>query len=160
MSTLESFQKLQYNLVKQSRGVLLDYCSTISKTDFIKQVPSFGRGGSIRNLLVHIANTYEFWIGKCCLESIMTFTAYEDIQTIDNTRDLFVSVDKLMEAFLNQMHVSDNKEIEYQISGKTAQSSLEKIFTHVITHEFHHKGQIVSIGRSLAYIPVDTDVMR
>ena len=35
-----------------------------------------------------------------------------------------------------------------------------KLFTHVITHEFHHQGQILPMSRQLGYIPVDTDVMR
>nr|WP_261382294.1 DinB family protein [Mucilaginibacter achroorhodeus] len=35
-----------------------------------------------------------------------------------------------------------------------------ELFTHVITHEFHHKGQLVNMSRQLGYIPVDTDVIR
>ncbi|MEO2202910.1 DinB family protein [Paenibacillus pabuli] len=27
------------------------------------------------------------------------------------------------------------------------------LFTHTITHEFHHQGKIVKIGRYLGYIP-------
>ncbi len=34
------------------------------------------------------------------------------------------------------------------------------LYTHVITHEFHHKGQILTMSRLLGYIPVDTDVIR
>ncbi|MFI5159066.1 MAG: DinB family protein [Sphingobacteriales bacterium] len=35
-----------------------------------------------------------------------------------------------------------------------------ELFTHVTTHEFHHKGQVVSMSRQLGYTPVDTDVIR
>ncbi|MCB0624495.1 MAG: hypothetical protein KDC43_11415, partial [Saprospiraceae bacterium] len=35
-----------------------------------------------------------------------------------------------------------------------------RLFTHVVTHEFHHKGQILSLTRHLGFVPVDTDVMR
>ncbi|TKC09723.1 DinB family protein [Pedobacter frigoris] len=34
------------------------------------------------------------------------------------------------------------------------------IFTDVITHEFHHKGQAMTMARLLGHIPPDTDVMR
>ena len=160
MKKLEQFQEIQYDLVKQSRQVLLEYCSTISEADLLKETPSFGRGGSIRNLLVHIANTYQFWIGKWILKKIDKFTAYEEIETIKELRELFEEVDKLMETFIKEMNNSENTEIEYQINGKTGQANFGKIFTHVITHEFHHKGQILSISRQLGYIPIDTDIMR
>ena len=35
-----------------------------------------------------------------------------------------------------------------------------QLFTHTITHEFHHKGQVLSMSRLLGYVPVDTDVIR
>ena len=52
----------QYEFVKSSRKVLLEYCKTLSDRDFVTENSTFGRG-SIRNLLVHIGNIYEFWIG-------------------------------------------------------------------------------------------------
>ncbi len=87
--------------------------------DFLNQNNSFGRGGSIRNLLVHIANTCEFWIIKHARKKDITFTEY----TAKNTTPF-------------------------------------ELFTHVITHEFHHKGQVLSLSRHLGYIPVDTDIIR
>lgn len=50
----------QYKFVQESRSTLFEYCQTILPDDFINQNSSFGRGGSIRNLLVHIINAYEF----------------------------------------------------------------------------------------------------
>lgn len=32
--------------------------------------------------------------------------------------------------------------------------------THVMTHEFHHKGKIMTMGRMLGYTPPDADVIR
>jgi uncharacterized damage-inducible protein DinB len=49
----------QYEFVRSSRAALLAYCQTISDENFILENSRFGRG-SIRNLLVHIGNTYEF----------------------------------------------------------------------------------------------------
>jgi uncharacterized damage-inducible protein DinB len=33
------------------------------------------------------------------------------------------------------------------------------LFTQAVTHEFHHKGQIVTIARQLGYQPVETDLV-
>ena len=35
-----------------------------------------------------------------------------------------------------------------------------QLFTHTITHEFHHKGQVMSMSRLLGYVPVDADIIR
>ncbi len=34
------------------------------------------------------------------------------------------------------------------------------LFTHTVTHEFHHKGQVVAMGRLLGYPPPETDLFR
>lgn len=146
----------QYNLVLESRNILFDYCKTIKNEDFLNQNSSFGRGGSMRNLLVHIANTYEFWIAAISLKKNIVFCPYEDYQNIEDIIKLFVSIDEFMNAFFE---LSDN-EIEYERNSQKVKTEPFKIFTHVITHEYHHKGQILSLSRHLGYVPVDTDIMR
>ncbi|MCB0640529.1 MAG: ATP-binding cassette domain-containing protein, partial [Phaeodactylibacter sp.] len=47
-----------------------------------------------------------------------------------------------------------------EFDGKPQETEALKLFTHVITHEFHHKGQVLSFSRHLGYTPVDTDVLR
>ncbi|RSK47607.1 hypothetical protein EI291_14730 [Hymenobacter rigui] len=34
------------------------------------------------------------------------------------------------------------------------------VFTHIIRHEFHHKGQMLNMSRQLGCTPVDTDAIR
>lgn len=152
--------KVQYDLVKQSRQVLFDYCYTIKENDLLHESPDFGRGGSIRNLLVHNANTYAFWIEKWCLQKEVEFTIYESIENINQVVQLFEHTNQSMlnfiEKFANQNHVL----IDIEINDLKKSVHFFQIFTHVITHEFHHKGQILSMSRRLGYIPVDTDIMR
>ncbi|WP_145858972.1 hypothetical protein [Pedobacter suwonensis] len=58
--------KQQYDFVLSSRNTLLTYVGQISEHDFLTNNSSFGRG-SIRNLLVHICQTYCAWIGERAL---------------------------------------------------------------------------------------------
>ena len=155
-----NFCKEQYELVRESRAVLFNYCKTISGTNFVSENNSFGRGGSIRNLLVHIANTYEFWIGKHGLKNNIIFTTYTSQETIYDVIKLFVFIDTIMNEFIGLIEKNGNQSIAYEINGEKNTSDAFKLFTHVITHEFHHKGQILSLSRHLGYIPVDTDIMR
>lgn len=150
----------QYEWVRESRDVLFEYCKTISPEDFVRTSSSFGRGGSFRNLLVHIANTYEFWIARHGLKKNIRFTEYDSIENIDQIIALFQSVDDMMYEFIEFMKKSEIKQITYKIKGTETNVKPFKLFTHVITHEFHHKGQILSLSRHLGYIPVDTDVIR
>lgn len=68
-------------------------------------------------------------------------------------------LDRLMSEFFELMKNS-NIEIEYEIKGTKNSIQPLKLFTHVITHEYHHKGQILSLSRHLGYIPADTDIIR
>ena len=149
----------QYNLVCSSRGVLLDYCASISATDFVTENSSFGRG-SIRNLLVHIGNTYEFWIGMHALKLDMPFTEYKAVSDVFPARAFFLTIDSLVDRFIELYSGRWLEDLALTNEDQTFTATPLKLFTHVITHEFHHKGQILSLSRHLGYIPVDTDIMR
>lgn len=149
----------QYTFVQESRNILFEYCQTIRPEDFINQNSSFGKGGSIRNLLVHIANTYELWIANTVLKKNVTYAEYETFENIEDVIKLFAYVDQFMNDFFNLMEEPE-EEIEYESNGVKKRAEPFKLFSHVITHEYHHKGQILSLSRHLGYTPVDTDVMR
>jgi uncharacterized damage-inducible protein DinB len=160
MIAASKYCKEQYEYVRDSRGVLLEYCKTISSNDLLGENHSFGRGGSIRNLLVHIANTYEFWIASCALKKTVVFTKYESIENIYDIIRLFDLVDNLMYELIALLEKEENKQIHYEINGIQNSADAFKLFSHLITHEFHHKGQILSLSRHFGYVPVDTDIMR
>ncbi len=151
--------KMQYDLIKSSREVLLQYCSSIKHPDFILENSSFGRG-SIRNLLVHIADTYMFWIGKQALQQNISFKEYKSYPSLAEVKDYFNSVDKLADEFIGVFQNDSFKELKIIVNENTISKTPFELFTHVITHEFHHKGQILSLSRHLGYLPVDTDIIR
>jgi uncharacterized damage-inducible protein DinB len=149
----------QYEFVKSSRKVLLDYCKTLSGKDFLIENSAFGRG-SVRNLLVHIGNTYEFWIGRHSLDKNIKFTEYDSVKNTEEAEGFFFNIDLLLNEFVNVYSEKGTIEIEINIDDKIIIATPLKLFTHVITHEFHHKGQILSLSRHLGYVPVDTDIIR
>lgn len=160
MEAIFKYTTEQYEAVLGSRHALLEYCKTISQPDLIHENSSFGRGGSIRNLLVHIANVYEFWIAKNALSKNISFTDYQSKQSIGEIVTLFHQVDIFMNEFMDSFQLPETKQIIYEMNGSWNSVSRLKLFTHTITHEFHHKGQILSISRHLGYTPVDTDIIR
>ena len=149
----------QYELIKSSRKILFDYCQTLSGSDFLIQNSSFGRG-SVRNLLVHIGNVYEYWMGRQALNKEINFTEYNYVSNAKDAEEYFISIDCLVQEFINAFSKSYLTEMKLTIDKKIVIANALKIFTHVITHEFHHKGQVLSLTRHLGYIPVDTDIIR
>lgn len=156
----ESIVRFQYDETVSTRHVLFDYVDTISPEDFTTKLPHFGRGGSIRNVLVHISNTYEFWIGKRALGRDLPFASFEAVKDMNDVRKIFENVDEMMATFFEIYLDKEDAQIPIEINGKNQLVHFVKLCTHVFTHEFHHKGQILSMSRHLGYIPVDTDIMR
>lgn len=156
---MTTFAKAQYEWVCSSRQVLFDYCTSISPQDFVNENSSFGRGGSMRNLLVHIATTYQFWIGNIALQRNMAYASYSDYINIEEVKALFNDIDLLIYNFIDNIEQFKDG-IAYSNNGVTEFAPALKLFSHVITHEYHHKGQILSLSRHLGYVPVDTDIMR
>ncbi|MGM9477719.1 DinB family protein [Pedobacter sp. GSP4] len=151
--------KQQYDFILSSRNTLLAYIGTISEKDFLTDNSSFGRG-SIRNLLVHICQTYCAWIGERALGFKQEFLPFENYRTLSDCQAYFDRVDEYIGLFIEKFNGYEQQEIEIDRSGVALKVNALKLFTHVITHEFHHKGQIMSLSRHLGYMPVDADIIR
>lgn len=150
---------IQYEYVKSSRQALLLYCGGISATHFVTENSFFGKG-SIRNLLVHIGNTYEYWIGKQALNLAINFTEYDSIKNASEAAAYFLRIDLLLNRFMAAYADNYLTDLEITTENGNVTASPFKLFSHVVTHEYHHKGQILSLSRHLGYIPIDTDIIR
>jgi uncharacterized damage-inducible protein DinB len=150
----------QYELVKSARGALFAYCAT-TREDFFKPVTAFNNN-SIRDLLVHIANTYISWLDNFGLDGSRTFFSSEEVQTLYQIKTIMDGIDLIVNDFLEKYSGDYQSAITKYIARKGITLTLSplQLFTHVITHEFHHKGQILTMGRLLGYTPVDTDIIR
>jgi uncharacterized damage-inducible protein DinB len=75
---------------------------------------------------------------------------------------VFEQVDALMEVFISHSKERWQTPSKMPVRGESNPLLLTplELFTHVITHEFHHKGQVLTMSRLLGYTPVDTDVVR
>ena len=151
--------KQQYDFILSSRNTILTYIGSISEQDFLTDNSSFGRG-SIRNLFVHICQTYCAWIGERALGIEQIFLPFENYQTLQDCQIYFNQVDEYMGLFTEKFQGNELSEMELDRSGAILIVNPLQLLTHVITHEFHHKGQIMSLSRHLGYVPVDADVIR
>jgi len=149
----------QYQLILGSRGRLFSYLNSLNPEDFIKENSQFGHGGTVRNLLVHIANTYESWIIQKALGRKIEFTPFNSIDNLEKTISLFDGINLSLYTFIERFSINPLEQIILDVKGIQQRQTPLALFTHVTTHEFHHKGQILTLTRHLGYTPVDTDII-
>ena len=153
--------KHQYELIKNSREIVFQYCEKFSPEHYTQPVNGFGRG-TICITQAHIGRSYVFWLAEFGMKKVVTYPTYESYKNLNDVRKLFENVDKTVSVFLNHF---ENR-MEELVSGNVPQIKKElsvpalQLFTHVTTHEFHHKGQVMSMSRILGYKPPDADVIR
>ncbi|MDO7854383.1 DinB family protein [Hymenobacter convexus] len=151
----------QYDLVRGARAALLRYCATLSPAHFVAPVAAFNHS-SIRDLLVHVAGCYQAWLGEVGLGRALLRPQPAQVPDVAAVRVLFADVDALVREF--GQHFASQWLTPQRFDSPRHPAPLQlsplQLFTHVITHEFHHKGQALSMSRQLGYVPVDTDVIR
>ena len=110
------------------------------------------------DLLEDTAGCYFSWIGFHALGYPRSSFDHAPCATIDLVRRLFIRVDGVMEefreSFKDRMVVPVRTEHD---AREWITATPLALFTHTITHEFHHKGQVVWICRLMGYVPTDTD---
>lgn len=153
---------LQYAMVKSSRTAVFAYCKTFSPAAYLQPVDQFGHAGSVRNLQVHIANVYIHWMENLAQNGSLAYFDPVVMGGVDDVAECFEKVDEIVWRFIQRF----NKRLDQPVAEITPGPGIKltptplEIFTHVITHEFHHKGQIMTMGRILGYLPPDTDIIR
>ncbi|WP_254901241.1 DinB family protein [Tuberibacillus sp. Marseille-P3662] len=85
----------------------------------------------------------------------------ESVINVEDIRHVFKEVDLLVDEFLKTFQGQWDLSLTGPVPWQDEEESLTTLwlFTHTTTHEFHHKGQMVSMGRQLGYIPFDTDLI-
>jgi len=151
------FQK-QYALVQRSRGILFDFiASAVGDASLIEPVLAY-LNKSICDLLVHNASCYFNWLAYVAMRQPFG-SIPETAGTMSQVRELYDRVDQTMELFLQRFSSSmDESFTSVHDNGWRVTVTPHELFTHVTTHEFHHKGQMVLMARLLGYAPPDTDV--
>ncbi len=157
MFTVDGIRKFHF-WTHDCLSLVLDHLSTIPASDYIKEVPGFGIA-KLRQQVIHIFNCEGFWIH-----------AIQGLRFIDRNPNDYPTV---ADARLAQREVSEetlaylsgltntqlNSDTELRFPrGDSAIRTPAFILHHVLTHAFHHKGQIVAMCRVLGHPPPDTDL--
>lgn len=154
----------EYQWVKQTRSTMLDFCKELHPDDFTRDHEQGAL--SIRDTLVHIADCYHAWLGSYLLLQTKTPITSKDERLFFHMEDIqarFTQVDRYVDkVLLEYAHVMDEpiqRSIPWRDGGEPISMAPSKLLLHTITHEFHHKGQVMALARQMGYVPPNTDIL-
>lgn len=136
----------------------LDHLSTIPESAYAKEAPGFGFP-TLREQVIHIFNCEGFWI-----HTIQGLTYRDrspsDYPSVADAKLLQRETGDRTLAYLSGLtneQLNGNTELRFP-DGDTQVRTPAFVIHHVLTHAFHHKGQIVAMCRVLGYPAPDTDL--
>ena len=136
-----------YTQTRAMRENLFTYFETLPFELLHQTHPAFGRG-SLLETAAHVVDTYHFWVGEVGLEETPLELEIQPSDTVAVLRSAFAGVDALMARAFT--HFTDlEREFEWTDAKGSLRLSKRWLLLHPLTHEFHHKGQMVSLGRAL-----------
>ncbi len=157
MFTLDGIRKF-HDWTHASLSLVLDHLSTIPANDYGKELPSFGFR-TLREQAVHIFNCEGFWIHTLQGQRYVDRRA-EECPVLADARVLQQDVSGQTHAYLSKLTSQElNSDTELHFAdGDVAVRTPALVLHHVLTHAFHHKGQIVAMCRALGHPALDTDL--
>lgn len=78
-----------------------------------------------------------------------------------SVRRSFEEVDRLVGRFFDRYRDAGEARVTGRVGWQNEPLTVTPLwlFSHTVTHEFHHKGQVVTLGRRLGFPPADTDLV-
>lgn len=157
MFTLAGIRKF-HSWTHASLTLLFDHLTTLPAADYAKELPGFGYP-NIRAQVVHLLGCEIRWVNR--LRNIPNdswdaarWPALSDARALQSEAQAR-TLDYL--SGLSDEQLNANTTLHFP-DGDTAVRTPALILHHVLTHAFHHKGQIVAMCRILGHPAPDTDL--
>jgi len=156
MELLELYEQIERN----ARPRMLENLEQLSAEEFVRELPGIG-WGSIRNSLAHIPSSEHFWIKRILQgNESASFGRYEEYATVADVRAKWEEVAAETKRFLRGLTPERIVEVKtYKFHDGEMKLRIDYVVHHILTHEFHHKGQLMMALRTLGYEPQETDLL-
>ncbi|EQB63348.1 MAG: DinB family protein [candidate division Zixibacteria bacterium RBG-1] len=114
---------------------------------------------SARNMLAHIQETEDWWVKGVLKNEPYQDYNFSDFNSIEDFRKTWETLQKQTLDYVeaNQNILKDR--VTRNLKGKTYEFQIQKVLMHVLTHEFHHRGQICLLLRQPGFTPPDVDLI-
>jgi uncharacterized damage-inducible protein DinB len=157
MFTREGIRKF-HAWTHASLTVLFDHLASLPAGDYEKEVPGFGYA-SIHAQVIHLLGCEGRWVRRLQVHPVGDWDPAR-WPTLADARALQREI--TMQTLTYLMGLTDhelNSDTTLHFSdGGSAVRTPALVLHHVLTHAFHHKGQIVAMCRILDHPAPDTDL--
>jgi uncharacterized damage-inducible protein DinB len=159
MFTVDGIRKF-HDWTHASLTILLDHLTTLPAADYEKTVSGFGFP-TLRDQVIHIFNCEGSWIHILQGHSYFDRTAAE-CPAVADAKLMQEEIRNQTRSYLSGLTNEQlNADTELHFSdGDVAVRTPSLVLHHLLTHAFHHKGQIVAMCRALGHPGPDTDMIR
>ena len=139
-----------YRLVQGSRERVFGWAQTLPPEVYSTERADFAHG-SIRNIQAHVADCYLGWVGESGLGLNMPEVEVAQFPDAQAMRRRYAEVDGVVERALDEFdHLDIPPDIPFR-QDSTLEVTRRWLLLHPFTHEFHHKGQLLALGRVLGH---------
>ncbi|GEM49615.1 DNA damage-inducible protein DinB [Deinococcus cellulosilyticus NBRC 106333 = KACC 11606] len=145
IETMNQDLKLFYQMVKNTRAGVLDWLESLPQSTFLQEHPDFAFG-SLRNIYLHIADTYLGWVAEAGLGHAGRVLQADSARDL---RQIFNWVDDAVHQALETFTAPDEPRTRTLLGPLN--HTQRWLILHPITHEFHHKGQALALARILGH---------
>lgn len=144
---------LLYAWVQRTRDGVFSYLAGVPADIALTRHPAFR--GSMLGLLMHAGDCYLYWIRHAGVGRGEESVESGEPRDLDALRAHFRSVDEAVAEVLARPAA----ELDVPFEWHGERFTWRWLLMHPVTHEFHHKGQLASLGRILGYpVPEGTDL--
>jgi uncharacterized damage-inducible protein DinB len=157
MFTTDGLLKLR-GWAQTSYLTLLDHVATMPWELLLKPLDGFGFP-TLRGQLEHISGAEAFWV-HVLLGKPWEHWPFDEVPSMEELRRSFdVSYELMRDCIssLGDAELAVPREMAFP-GGGTGRFSPALVVHHVVTHSFHHKGQVVAMCRLLGYPAAETDL--
>jgi uncharacterized damage-inducible protein DinB len=155
--TVDGVRKL-HSWTHASLSLLLDHLSSIPPAAYAKELSSFGFP-TLQKQMIHVFNCEGLWIHTLQGLHYVDRNSAE-CPSVAEVRRLQQQVRRRTELYLSNLtdqQLNTNTELHFS-DGRSGVRTPALVLHHVLTHAFHHKGQIVAMCRELGYPAPGTDL--
>lgn len=138
-----------YAWVKVSRERVFAWAEALPDGVYTLEGSEFAFG-SLRNVQAHVAGCYRVWVGARGLGEDVGGPDPASVPDVAAMRRVFADVDSMMERALDTFAAPDEA-FDLVLPGEVLRVTQRWLVMHPVTHEFHHKGQMLTMGRVLGF---------
>lgn len=152
--------KLLHSAAHETLDLIFLHAAQMPGSLFTRQLDGFGRA-TVRNQLCHILNAESVWV--CGLRNVPSIRVSE--ADFPDATSLLPIKREVMQRTTNYIDSLSPTEFNTDLVNVQANwigpvRSPAYVLLHVLTHAFHHKGQVAAMFRILGYPIGDTDLQR